>query len=97
LLATLGSLPKRAHAPIVARIAAATIGGYGFSYSVAAALSLVLPMARSEVVILTAFLAIILHLVMAVWAFACHSITRFWLVLIGISVPLYGVSFWWGV
>lgn len=91
----MASRPSRAIAPIVARTAAATIGGYAFSYSIAAALSRVLPMARSEVVILTAFFAIVLHLVVAVWAFGCRSIAIFWLVLIGISMPLYAFSFWW--
>jgi len=84
----------RAKAPIAARIAAAAIGGYALAYSVAAALSLLLPMARSEVVILTALLAIVVHLIVAVSAFGCRSIMRFWLILVGISVPLYGFSFW---
>ena len=87
-------MQKRGTLPIAARIAAATIGGYALAYSVAAALSLVLPMPRSEVVILTAFLAIVVHLIVAVWAFGCRSVMQFWLVLVGISVPLYGFSFW---
>jgi len=91
----MASKPSYAITSIVARTAAATIGGYAFSYSVGGALSRVLAMERSEVVILTALLAVILHAIVAVWAFGCRSITRFWLALIGISGPLYAFSFWW--
>lgn len=79
----------------MARCGAATIGGYGFSYSAAAALSRVLPMARSEVVILTALLAILLNLAVAIWAFGSRSILRTWAIILATGFPLYGFAFWW--
>jgi len=80
---------------IAARTGAATIGGYVASYAAAAALSRILPMARAEVVILTALAAIVLNVVIALWAFGSRSIWRTWLILITCSLALYGFAFWW--
>ncbi|HWK52758.1 MAG TPA: hypothetical protein VNR18_00160 [Hyphomicrobiales bacterium] len=79
---------------ILARTGAATVGGYLFCYAAAAAASRVLPLLRSEVVILTAFAAVPAMVAIAIWAFGCRSILRTWGVLIGGAIPLYVIGMW---
>ncbi len=76
---------------IVARIAAATAGAYAASYALAAGLARLLPLPRSEAMILSSVLGIVAIVGFALWAFAERSLARLGIglaitVLIGLAL-----------
>jgi drug/metabolite transporter (DMT)-like permease len=62
--------------PIAVRTLAATAGAYAASYALAAALARLLPLPRSEAVILSSMLGIVAMVGFAIWAFAERSLPR---------------------
>ncbi|RIX78657.1 DUF3649 domain-containing protein [Acidovorax cavernicola] len=80
-------VPVRYFWAVASRAIAAVGGGYGLSASVAAALSIFLPLAgmdRANAVMTATMLAFVAHAVAALWAFGCATALRAWL---GIVLP----------
>lgn len=65
------------------RIIAAVFGGYGLTYSAMAALALLLPWPRVEVVFFSSLFPGILWLGALLWAFAAPTAQRAWRDLLG--------------
>lgn len=66
------------------RITGAVLGGYAFS-AAAVALGvalLMLGLARTEAVVLSSMLGFVFDLVVLLWAFSMHSLTRLWAALL---------------
>ncbi|KQP35498.1 hypothetical protein [Pseudorhodoferax sp. Leaf274] len=89
------------HAPavtrpqLVARIAAAVLGGYAFSWGLVAlgmAGLFALGMPFHDAEHLTAMLAMLAYLVVFLWAFAARSLPRVWLVLAGGGAVMAGAA-----
>ncbi|RCW72565.1 iron uptake protein [Pseudorhodoferax soli] len=89
------------HAPAVtrshllARIAAAVLGGYAFSWGMVAlgmAGLFALDMPFHDAEHLTAMLAMLVYLVVFLWAFAARSLPRVWLVLAGGGALMAGAA-----
>lgn len=64
--------------PLISRIAAALFGGYAFSYFAAAALAIVLPVARSEAAVIAMLSGLSIYAVVIMWVFSARSATRAW-------------------
>lgn len=70
----------------ILRILAAVFGGYGLTYSALAALSLMLPWPRVDVVFFSALFPAILWLGALLWAFAAPTARRAWRDVTGATV-----------
>lgn len=91
---TASSPARRNRALVIARIAAAVLGGYAFSAVLVALLAILLPiagMARSEAVLLASMLGFLIYLVVLIWAFAEPSVKRVWAVLPGGAMLAYAL------
>ena len=64
---------------IVSRVAAAVVCGYVLSSLTAVCLALLLPMARSEAVLVATMSSFIVYLCAALWAFAAADAARAWI------------------
>ncbi len=78
---------------IVSRVAAAMIGGYAVSYYAAAAMSVLLPMVRSEAVVTSILLGIVIFAAAIMWVFSASSAKQAWLVLLVLTVILAAVAY----
>ncbi|MGD9850585.1 MAG: iron transporter [Nitrospirales bacterium] len=74
---------------VVSRIGAATLGGYALAYACTAFLSVVLPLAKSEAVLIASMVAFVIYAAAILWAFAADSPIRAWFVLL-IPTALFG-------
>lgn len=79
--------------PVVSRTLAAVLGGYVFTYCCTAALARLLPLAKSDAVVVASLAAFIIYTVVILWAFGCRSAWRAWAVL-ALAVPLSAIGFW---
>lgn len=86
----------RATGPLLSRIAAALLGGYALSWSVAALLAAILPatltLDRVEAVLIGGLAAFPVHVGAAIWCFASPSPARAWAGLAP-ALPLTGLAF----
>ncbi|MBP5855903.1 DUF3649 domain-containing protein [Marivibrio halodurans] len=86
----------RATGPLLSRIAAAILGGYALSWSVAALLAATLPatlaLDRVEAVLIGGLAAFPIHVGAAIWCFASTSAARAWAGLTP-ALPLTGLAF----
>ena len=73
---------SRHAADLLARILAASVGGYALAYAFTGALALLLPVPRPDAVYISAMLAFLLYVTVILWAFAARSVLRVWLVLL---------------
>nr|WP_246335788.1 DUF3649 domain-containing protein [Azomonas macrocytogenes] len=78
------------------RVAAATIGGYFFTYACTAAMARLLPLARFDAVMVSSLLAFAVYTAVIVWVFAAASAWRAWLG-IALALPLAIIGFWPGL
>ncbi|AIF49882.1 hypothetical protein UFO1_0321 [Pelosinus sp. UFO1] len=74
----------------ILRILAGAFGGYGLTYSALAALALLLPWPRVEVVFFSALFPSILWLGALLWAFAAPTAQRAWRDLLGVTT-IFGI------
>ena len=79
--------------PMLSRIAAAILGGYGFTYAFTAALARLLPLDKADALISATLLSFTVYTGAILWAFACRSATRAWAGL-ALSLPLAAIGFW---
>lgn len=71
-------------AALISRILAAIAGGYALAYALAACVSLILPMARSEAVLTASMLSFAVYTAAVIWAFSAKTAKRAW---IGVLAP----------
>lgn len=79
--------------PVVSRTIAAVLGGYVFTYCCTAALARLLPLAKSDAVVVATLAAFIIYTAVILWAFGCRSAWRAWAVL-ALAAPLAVIGFW---
>ncbi|EMD99733.1 MULTISPECIES: hypothetical protein [Stutzerimonas stutzeri subgroup] len=79
--------------PVVSRTLAAVLGGYVFTYCCTAALARLLPLAKSDAVVVATLAAFIIYTAAILWAFGCRSAWRAWAV-IALALPLALIGFW---
>lgn len=79
--------------PMLSRIAAATLGGYAFTYAFTAALARLLPLGKGDALIVATLLSFAVYTGAILWAFACRSATRAWTGL-ALGLPLAAIGFW---
>lgn len=79
--------------PMLSRIVAAILGGYGFTYAFTAALARLLPLDKVDALISASLLSFAVYTGVILWAFACRSATRVWLGLAS-AAPLAAIGFW---
>ena len=78
--------------PMLSRIVAAILGGYGFTYAFTAALARLLPLDKVDALISASLLSFAVYTGVILWAFACRSATRAWLGLAS-AAPLAAIGF----
>jgi small-conductance mechanosensitive channel len=84
---------------VTSRVLAAVLGGYLVAALASVSLSLWLPMARAEAVVIGMLTSFLAYLVAVLWCFACRSAWRAWLGLIVPSLvlaALSGLAYWMG-
>ena len=79
--------------PLVSRIVAAILGGYGLA-ALASVAALVLPMQVTEAVFTGMLASFAVYAGAVVWVFAVRSATRAWVGLIVVAMPL-ALAAWW--
>ncbi|MBP5856452.1 DUF3649 domain-containing protein [Marivibrio halodurans] len=79
---------------IILRIGAAVIGGYALAIAASACLSLVLPMARAEAVLIGLMVSFLTYSGAVLWVFAVKSLRR---MCLGIGGTIAGFSGLWGL
>ncbi|VVN86088.1 DUF3649 domain-containing protein [Pseudomonas fluorescens] len=93
------SLPVSYRLAVTSRVLAAVLGGYLVAALVSVSLSLWLPMARAEAVVIGMMTSFLAYLVAVLWCFACRSAWQAWLGLIVPSLVLAvlsGLAYWVG-
>ncbi|MDQ0122396.1 small-conductance mechanosensitive channel [Pseudomonas lini] len=93
------SLPVSYRMAVTSRVLAAVLGGYLVAALASVSLSLWLPMARAEAVVIGMLTSFLAYLVAVLWCFACRSAWRAWLGLIVPSLvlaALSGLAYWMG-
>ncbi|MDG9926621.1 MULTISPECIES: DUF3649 domain-containing protein [unclassified Pseudomonas] len=73
--------------PVLSRIVAAIVGGFGFTSAVIIALPLLLPGSRVQAVLWATLGGFAVWTAAAVWVFAARSATRAWAGLVLASLP----------
>ena len=79
--------------PLLSRIIAALLGGYGLAALTSVA-TLLLPMRLTEAVLTGLMLSFLVYVGAVIWVFAVRSATRAWVGLAIAAVPL-GLAAWW--
>lgn len=77
---------------VLSRFAAAVLGGYLLSASITALLPLVLPLKRTDAVLLTLSLSVLFYAVSFIAAFYFRGLKYIWCSLIGCSLLFAGLS-----
>ncbi|VVO10848.1 DUF3649 domain-containing protein [Pseudomonas fluorescens] len=93
------SLPVSYRLAVTSRVLAAVLGGYLVAALASVSLSLWLPMARAEAVVIGMMTSFLAYLVAVLWCFACRSAWQAWLGLIVPSLvlaALSGLAYWVG-
>jgi len=93
------SLPVSYRLAVTSRVLAAVLGGYLVAALASVSLSLWLPMARAEAVVIGMMTSFLAYLVAVLWCFACRSAWQAWLGLIVPSLllaALSGLAYWMG-
>lgn len=97
-MARAGKESRKAAVSVALRTVAAVVGGFGLTTALvglsSVALPLLLGVARSEAVLLSAMLGFILYLVVLLWAFAEPRLGRVWVTLSLGSAAAFGLSQW---
>ncbi|WP_144107909.1 DUF3649 domain-containing protein [Paraburkholderia sp. BCC1886] len=78
---------RRNIVPLVSRIAAAVLGGYGLA-ALASVAALALPIDRTQAVVTGMLASFIVYACAVIWVFAVRSARRAWLGLLVAAVPL---------
>ena len=86
------SLPVSYRLAVTSRVFAAVLGGYLVAALASVSLSLWLPMARAEAVVIGMMTSFLAYLVAVLWCFACRSAWQAWLGLIVPSLVLAALS-----
>lgn len=73
--------------PLLSRIAAAVLGGYGLGALTSVAV-LALPISRTEAVLTGMQLSFVVAAAAVIWVFAVRSATRAWMGLAIVAIPL---------
>lgn len=79
---------------VVARFSAAIVGGYIFTAVFTSLLSLILPLKKSDAVLLSISLTIFVYSCVFIWAFAVKSLKTIWITILltssacGLSIAL---------
>lgn len=76
----------------ILRILAALIGGYASTYSLMAALVLLLPLPQADVVFLSMLFPCIFYLAAVLWAFGAPTAQRAWRDLVTVTVVAGGLA-----
>jgi hypothetical protein len=63
---------------VIARIAAAAVGGYALTIAVSACLSLLLPVTRAEALLTALLSSFVIYTAAIMWVFAVRSRARMW-------------------
>ncbi|MNF35961.1 hypothetical protein D3C76_233130 [compost metagenome] len=79
--------------PTLSRIAAALLGGYVFTYAFTAALARLLPMGKTDALIVSSLPAFMVYSLTILWAFGCRNVWRAW-AGVALAVPLGVIGFW---
>lgn len=72
---------------LFSRIAAALFGGYALTYYAAAALAVLLPVPRSEAVVIAVLTGLLIYASAIMWTFSARTAARAWLVLLLLVLP----------
>ena len=86
------SEPRKLWRPIFARVSAAIVGGYAFTYAAGFAAAKFLPMRPSEAVYLSSILQIVLYVGVVIWVFSVPG-KRAWLTLTISSALLLALAY----
>lgn len=81
---------------IASRVLAALIGGYATAYAVTAFLAVYLPLARPDRVVFSSLASFAVWTAMVIYVFAARSVTRVWLLLVGVTAVLCLAAFFSG-
>lgn len=73
--------------PLLSRITAAVLGGYGLGALTSVA-TLALPVSRTEAVLAGMQLSFVIYTIAVIWVFAVRSATRAWIGLAIAAIPL---------
>lgn len=73
--------------PLLSRIVAAVLGGYGLAALTSVA-ALALPMSRPEAVLTGMLLSFVVGTLAVIWVFAVRSAARAWMGLVVAAIPL---------
>lgn len=72
---------------LISRIAAALFGGYALAYCASAALAVLLPVPRSEAVVIAVLTGLLIYASAIMWVFSARTAARAWLVLLLLILP----------
>lgn len=78
---------------LTSRIAAALFGGYALTYFSAAVLAKLLPVARSEAVVIALLSGLIIYAAAIMWVFSASSARRAWLGLMFIAAVSAAIAY----
>ena len=67
---------------VFSRFVAAIIGGYVFTATFTSLLSIILPLKKSDAVLLSISLTILVHSCVFIWVFAVKSLKKIWITLL---------------
>ncbi|MEN3159387.1 DUF3649 domain-containing protein [Alkalimonas sp. NCh-2] len=81
------------HAGLIARILAATFGGYALAHTLPVALMALLPIAAGEAALAAIQMSFLVYLLAVLWCFAARTATHAWLGLL-LSVLVSGLTAW---
>jgi hypothetical protein len=93
------TLPVSYRLAVTSRVLAAVLGGYLVSALASVSLTMWLPMARAEAVVIGMMSSFLVYLVAVLWCFACRTAWQAW---IGLMVPslvlavVSGLAYWMG-
>lgn len=73
---------------IASRVLAALVGGYAVAYGVTAFLAVYLPLVRPDRVVFSSLASFAVWTAVVIYVFAARSVTRVWLLLIGLTLVL---------
>lgn len=86
---------RRHRIDVTARVVAAIFGGYAISYLSAGALSLWLPVARTEAILWASLASFVIYTCIALYAFGIRSAWTLWRNLT-LAILLLLAAVWWG-
>lgn len=79
--------------PVISRILAALLGGYGFTYAFTACLARLLPLTPGDSLVVATLPSFLIYTLAILWVFCCRSALQAWAGM-ALALPLGVVGFW---